>query len=396
MTNIKNHIRKLAREYFDEVVEIRRHLHRYPELSFHESDTARYLESLLHKMGLDSQRVAGTGLTGILGKKDESKKTVALRADMDALPVFEKNKVEYSSKYEGRMHACGHDAHSAMLIGALKILRELENACNGNIRYIFQPGEEKLPGGAWEMIQAGVLENPRPDLIIGQHVYPELNTGQLGFRPGPYMASTDEIYLTIKGKGGHGAMPNQYEDTVYLATLIIQSLQQIVSRKSPPTIPTVLSFGKIIANGATNVIPDEVYIEGTFRTMDEKWREKAHRLIWEISRSIVRPTTAKCDVQIKKGYPVLKNDEASTKQAEQYSKELLGKNRIKPLEIRMTAEDFAYYTREIPGIFYRLGVRNKSRGIISPLHSSSFNIDEKALETGMANMAWLAISFLNS
>jgi len=381
---------------FDEVVEIRRHLHRYPELSFHEFDTARYLENLLHKMGLDSQRMAGTGLTGMLGKKDESKKTVALRADMDALPVFEKNKVEYSSKYEGRMHACGHDAHSAMLIGALKILRELENSCNGNIRYIFQPGEEKLPGGAWKMIQSGVLENPRPDLIIGQHVYPELNTGQLGFRPGPYMASTDEIYLTIKGKGGHGAMPNQHDDTVYLATLIIQSLQQIVSRKSPPTIPTVLSFGKIIANGATNVIPDEVYIEGTFRTMDEKWREKAHRLIREISRSIVRPTTTECNVQIKKGYPVLKNDEASTKQAEQFSKELLGKNRIKPLEIRMTAEDFAYYTREIPGIFYRLGVHNKSRGIHSPLHSSSFNIDEKALETGMANMAWLAVSFLDA
>ncbi|MBS3807234.1 MAG: amidohydrolase [Bacteroidales bacterium] len=395
MTTLKNQIRKLARKYFEEVVEIRRHIHQYPELSFHEYDTARYLESLLHKMGLESRRVAGTGLTGMLGMTDESKKTIALRADIDALPVFEKNKLDYSSKYEGRMHACGHDAHSAMLIGALKILRDMEGHLEGNIRYIFQPGEEKLPGGAWEMIRAGVLNNPKPDLIIGQHVYPELSTGQLGFKPGPYMASTDEIYLTIRGKGGHGAMPNQYDDTVYLATQIIQSLQQIVSRKTPPTIPTVLSFGKIIANGATNVIPDEVYMEGTFRTMDEKWRDKAHRLIREISRSIIRPTTAECDVHIKKGYPVLKNDEPSTNRAVEYSKQLLGKTRIHPLEVRMTAEDFAYYTREIPGIFYRLGIRNKSGGINNPLHSSSFNIDEKAMETGMANMAWLAISFLS-
>jgi len=395
MTNIKNHIRKLARKYFDEVVEIRRHMHEYPELSFHEFDTAKYLESLLHKMGLETRRMAETGLTGMLWETDQTKKTVALRADIDALPVFEKNKLEYSSKYEGRMHACGHDAHSAMLIGALQILLDLREDITGNVRYIFQPGEERLPGGASEMIRQGVLENPKPELIIGQHVYPELPAGQLGFRPGPYMASTDEIYLTVRGKGGHGALPTQYDDTVYLATLIIQSLQQIVGRKAPPTVPTVLSFGKIIANGATNVIPDEVYMEGTFRTMDEKWREKAHRLIRDISRSTVRPTKAECEVQIKKGYPVLKNDETYTQLAMEYSRDMLGKSRIHPLDIRMTAEDFAYYTREIPGIFYRLGVSNKSRGITSPLHSSSFNIDEKALETGMANMAWLAISFLN-
>ena len=393
--HIRNQIRKLARYYYDEVVEIRRHIHQYPELSFHEFETAKYVENILHKMGLDSQRIAGTGLTGMLGKTDTSKKTVALRAEIDALPVFEKNKVEYSSKYEGRMHACGHDAHTAMLIGALKILKELEGHFQGNLRYIFQPGEEKLPGGAHEMIKQGVLENPRPDIILAQHVYPELNTGQLGFKPGMYMASTDEIYLTIKGKGGHGAMPHQYDDTVYLATLIIQSLQQIAGRKAPAAIPTVLSFGKVIANGATNVIPDEVYIEGTFRTMDEKWRQKAHRLIREISQSIVRPTEVTCEVNIKKGYPVLHNDEAATTRAMEYSRQLMGKSRINPLQIRMTAEDFAYYTPHVPGIFYRLGVRNKSRGIDSPLHAASFNIDEEAMETGMANLAWLAIAFLN-
>jgi amidohydrolase len=281
-----------------------------------------------------------------------------------------------------------------MLIGALKILRSLDDQYSGNIRYIFQPGEEKLPGGAKKLIEEGLLEHPRPDLIIGQHVYPELETGQIGFRPGPYMASTDELYLTIKGKGGHGAMPHQYDDTVYLATQLIQSLQQIVSRKAPPTIPTVLSFGKIIANGATNVIPDEVYMEGTFRTMNEEWRNRAHQLIGDICQATFEHTGAWCEVDIVKGYPVLENHEEFTRRAIAYSKELWGKGAVQPLNIRMTAEDFAYYTREIPGVFYRLGVANKERGIDSPLHSSTFNIDEEAMITGMANMAWLAISFL--
>ena len=391
---LKEHILQLAHQYYEEVRNIRRHLHKYPELSFQEYDTATYLENQLGKMGLESSRVAGTGLTGTLGKIDEQMKTVALRADIDALPVFEKNKLEYSSKHEGRMHACGHDAHSAMLIGVLKILRSLDDQYAGNIRYIFQPGEEKLPGGAKKVIEEGLLEHPRPDLILGQHVYPELETGHIGFRPGPYMASTDEVYLTIKGQGGHGAMPHQYDDTVYLATQLIQSLQQVVSRKAPPTIPTVLSFGKIIANGATNVIPDEVYLEGTFRTMNEEWRNRAHQLIHDICRATFGHTQAWCEVDIVKGYPVLENHEEFTRHAIEYSKELWGRAAIDPLTIRMTAEDFAYYTQNIPGVFYRLGVASKEKGIDSPLHASTFNIDEEAMITGMANMAWLTISFL--
>jgi len=392
--DIKNNIRRLADFYFDEIVEIRRHLHQYPELSFHEYETARYIEALLNRLGLSSERVTETGLTGTLRKVEPEARTVALRADIDALPIFEKTGLEYSSKYEGKMHACGHDAHTAMLIGAIKILKSLEDEYSGNVKFIFQPGEEKLPGGALKMIEAGVLENPRPDLIIGQHVYPDLTAGSLGFKPGPYMASTDEIYLTIKGQGGHGALPHQYDDTIYLATEIIQVLQHVICRKSSPRIPTVLSFGKIIANGATNIIPDEVYIEGTFRTMDEKWRNKAHRLIREMADSVVRPTTAKCELSIKRGYPVLVNDTETTEKAIQQSLQMWGKKSIESLNIRMTAEDFSYYTREIPGVFYRLGIRNKFKGINSPLHSSTFNIDENTLKTGMANLAWLAISFL--
>jgi amidohydrolase len=393
--DLKYTIRKLAEQYFDEIVEIRRHLHQYPELSFHEFETAKYLESLLNKLGLNSQRMTETGITGMLRRPEPSGKTVALRSEIDALPVFEKTGVEYSSKYEGRMHACGHDAHTAMLVGALKILKTLEEEYRGNIRYIFQPGEERLPGGAQKMIEAGVLDNPRPDVIIAQHVYPDLTAGSLGFKPGPYMASTDEIYITVKGRGGHGALPHEYDDTVYLASQIIHSLQHIISRKSPPTIPTVIAFGKIIANGATNVIPDEVYLEGTFRTMNEKWRKKAHSLIKEIADSVVKPSSAKCEVFIKNGFPVLKNDEEMTHKAIHYASQLWGKKNLETLDIRMTAEDFGYYAREIPGVFYRLGVRNKFKGITSPLHSSTFNIDENTLKTGMANLAWLAISFLN-
>ncbi len=391
---IHERIQQLAGQYFEQVVQIRRHLHQYPELSYQEYETAAYLEGELEKMGLKSQRLADTGLTGWLRNPQQGQRTIALRAEMDALPIEEKTGLAYASRYPGRMHACGHDAHAAMLLGALKILQSLDLPANGNIQYIFQPAEEKLPGGALKMIEAGVLEDPKPELIIGQHVYPDLPSGSIGYKPGAYMASTDEIYLTIKGKGGHAALPHECDDTVYLASQIIQSLQQIAARKAPPMIPTVLSFGKINAPGATNVIPGEVYLEGTFRTMDEQWREKAHQLIRQICESILQPTQTHCELHIKKGYPVLINDPQTTQKAMDYSSQLLGKENIEPLAIRMTAEDFAYYTQNIPGIFYRLGVANSSHKITPSLHSDTFNIDEQALQTGMANLAWLGYSFL--
>ena len=388
-------INALADQYFNEVVDIRRHLHQHPERSFQEHQTVQYLEKILQKAGISYEKPVDTGLTGLIKDHSHNKGIVALRADIDALPIEEKNTVAYISQNKGVMHACGHDAHTASLIGALKILKDLPDAYKGNVKFIFQPGEEKLPGGAKKMIEQGALENPTPAVIIAQHVYPDLPAGKIGFRPGPYMASSDELYITLHGSGGHGAMPQQTDDTVYLASQIIQSLQQVVSRKAPPTIPTVLSIGKIIGEGATNVIPEEVYLEGTFRTMNEKWRDRAHELIRNIVKSHGSTTNIDCRVDIVKGYPVLMNDENMTRRCMDYATHMMGKENVELLDIRMTAEDFAYYTRNIPGVFYRLGVSNKKQGIESALHTSTFNIDEKALKTGMANLAWLAISILN-
>mgnify|MGYP000412062764 CR=1 FL=1 len=393
---LKKRIFERAEHYFNYIVKIRRHLHQYPELSFQEFDTTHYIEECLTNEGFQFEKPIETGTTGLLRNDPGMSDTVALRADIDALPIEEKNEIEYASKNKGVMHACGHDAHTAALIGALMILRDLQTEFNGDVKFIFQPGEEKLPGGAKKMIDSGVLEKPVPSLIIGQHVYPDLPAGKLGYRPGPYMASSDEVYITIKGKGGHGGIPHQTDDTVFFASQMIQSLQQIVSRKAPPTIPTVLSFGKITGNGATNVIPEEVYMEGTFRTMDETWRAEAHALIRRIAENIVASGyDTQVDVSIIKGYPVLMNNEDMTRKCMEYSERLLGERNIETLDIRMTAEDFSYYTQKIPGVFYRLGVGNQSKGIESALHSSTFNIDEEALKTGMANLAWLTISYLN-
>lgn len=394
--NLKKSIQERAAHYFNTIVDIRRHLHQHPELSFQEYDTIHYIESYLINKGFNFEKPIETGIAGLLKGDTNSSQIVALRADIDALPIEEKNEIEYASKNKGVMHACGHDAHTAALLGALMILRDLKTEFKGDVKFIFQPGEEKLPGGAQKMIDRGVLKNPVPDLIIGQHVYPDLPAGKLGYRPGPYMASSDEVYITLRGKGGHGGIPHKTDDTVFFASQMIQSLQQIVSRKAPPTVPTVLSFGKIIGNGATNVIPEEVYMEGTFRTMDESWREEAHRLIRRVAESIVGPShDTHVDVSIIKGYPVLMNNEDMTGKCMEYSGQLIGENNVETLDIRMTAEDFAYYTQKVPGVFYRLGVANKSEGIESALHSSTFNIDEEALKTGMANLAWLTISYLN-
>jgi amidohydrolase len=391
MTLIKK-IRELTEKYFDETVQIRRHLHQHPELSYEEYQTSEFIKKELDKIGVSYQTIFKTGITGELHGNSRGP-VIALRADIDALPIQEKNEVSYKSIKDGVMHACGHDAHTAALLGTLKILNELKDYLSGSIKFIFQPAEEKLPGGAKQLIEAGVLNNPKPDLILGQHVYPDLPAGTIGLKSGVYMASTDEIFLTVSGKGGHGALPHKLNDTVLTASQIICALHQNTNRYAPANIPTVISIGKVIANGATNVIPDEVSIDGTFRTMDEEWRSQAHQLIRQTAESIAAPHGAECFVNIKKGYPVLKNDEGITNRISEFSREFLGENNIRDLEIRMTAEDFSYYTHEIPGAFIRLGTSTPDTGMDSPLHSSTFNIDEAALKTGMANMAWLAISF---
>ena len=275
--DLKSTIRQLAANNLEQVVTWRRHLHQYPELSFQEENTAKFVASTLSDLNIDFRDgVAGTGLIAEIKGIDPDVKLTALRADMDALPIQEENDVSYRSKNQGIMHACGHDVHTSSLLGAAKILKACENKFSGTVRLIFQPGEEQLPGGASLMIKEGALQSPKPGSIFGQHVYPELPSGKVGFKSGMYMASADEIYITIKGKGGHAAMPHKNIDPVLISAHVITGLQQLVSRAADSTVPTVLSFGAINGGFATNVTPNEVKLMGTLRTFDEDWRYKAH------------------------------------------------------------------------------------------------------------------------
>ncbi len=388
-------IKQKAEDYKSEVIAIRRHLHQHPELSFEEYNSADFIEIKLKEYGItNQQRIVKTGIIALIEGKNPSKKVIALRADIDALPILETNKVDYKSMNDGVMHACGHDVHTSSLLGVARILNELKNEWEGTVKLIFQPGEEKIPGGASLIIKEGGLENPKPSGIIGQHVYPQLEAGKVGFKSGMYMASADEIYVTVKGKGGHAALPQLNIDPVLITSHIIVALQQIVSRAAHPTIPSVLSFGKILGNGATNIIPDEVKLEGTFRTMNEEWREEAHVKMKKMAENIAEGMGGSCDFEIKKGYPFLVNDENLTKGSKIAAIEYLGADKVVDLDLRMTAEDFAYYSHILPGCFYRLGIKNENKQINSGLHTSTFNIDEDALETSIGLMSWLAINEL--
>ncbi|MBK7939953.1 MAG: amidohydrolase [Lewinellaceae bacterium] len=365
----------------------------HPELSFQEVQTGKFVAARLLELGIKHQHgMAGNGVVALIEGKNPKKRVVALRGDMDALPIREANKVSYKSQNEGVMHACGHDVHTSSLLGTARILHELRNKFEGTVKCIFQPGEERLPGGASIMIREGVLEKPRPASIFGQHVHPPLRAGMVGLKPGIYMASSDEIYVTIKGRGGHGAMPQECIDPVAITAQVIVTLQQIVSRYGDPGTPSVLTFGKINSTGgATNVIPNEVKLEGTFRTMNEKWRAEAHKRMKKIAETMVKSMGGACEFNIHRGYPVLYNHEALTQRTKQWAIEFLGKDKVVDLPARMTAEDFAYFSQAMPACFYRLGTGNPERGITSPIHTETFDIDEAALETGMGLMAWLAI-----
>ncbi|MDB5227529.1 MAG: amidohydrolase [Bacteroidota bacterium] len=392
---LKDKIKNAADNCFDELVSIRRHLHEYPELSYNETETAKFISGKLSEYGIEHyNNIGGHGIVGLIKGKNPSKKTIALRADMDALPIEEKNDVAYCSKNKGVMHACGHDAHTTSLLGASKILNELKENFEGTIKLIFQPAEEKLPGGASIMIKEGVLKDPDVQQIFGQHVLPQLETGKVAFRSGIAMASCDEIYITVKGKGGHGAVPHLAIDPVLIASHIVIALQQVVSRNTNPTLPCVLTIGKFIANGATNIIPDEVKLEGTFRTFDEKWRAEAKEKIISICNNIATGFGGSCDVVIDHGYPFLKNDEPLTAAAFQLAQEYLGSENVEEIPARMTAEDFSYYSQIVPACFYRLGTGNKAKGITSPIHTPTFDIDENSLKVGAGLMAWLAVNEL--
>jgi amidohydrolase len=392
---LKDTIKNLADTYFDELVAIRRHLHAHPELSYEEVETSKYIAKKLSEYGIEHEtNIGGHGVVGLIKGKNADKKTIALRADMDALPIEEKNTTEYISQNKGVMHACGHDVHTTCLLGAAKILNELKDHFEGTIKLIFQPAEEKLPGGASIMIKDGVLENPKVETIFGQHVLPQLETGKVAFKSGIAMASCDEIYITVKGKGGHGAVPHLAIDPVLIASHIVVALQSVVSRNANPTLPSVLSIGKFIANGATNIIPDEVRLEGTFRTFDEKWRAEAHEKIKTICHNTAAAFGGTCDVLIDIGYPFLKNDEATTQTAFELAKQYLGSENVEEMPARMTAEDFSYYSQVVPACFYRLGTGNAAKGITSPIHTPTFDVDENCLKIGSGLMAWIAVNEL--
>lgn len=389
-------IKSLAGKIESEVVANRRHIHAHPELSFEEYKTSAFVKMQLDKLGIPYQEMANTGVVGLIKGEKSSEKIIALRADMDALPIVEANDVEYKSKNNGVMHACGHDAHTSSLLGTAKILNELKADFGGTIKLIFQPAEERLPGGANLMIKEGVLENPKPTAVLGQHVMPLIDAGKIGIRSGKYMASTDEIYVTIKGKGGHGAQPQQNIDPVVIMAQMITALQTIISRSSDPRSPSVLSFGKVIANGATNVIPNEVYLEGTFRTLNEKWRAEAHIKMKKLAESIAEGMGGSVDFRIEKGYPFLVNEEKLTARVKEDAIAYLGAENVLDLDIWMAAEDFAYFSQVADACFYRLGTRNEARGITSSVHTPTFDIEEKALGISTGLMAYLAIKELGN
>ncbi len=389
-------IKSLSAEYLADTVKIRRHIHQNPELSFEEHKTAQYIAQELRNIGLTPQEgVAGTGLVAVIHGRNADIKTVALRADIDALPITELNDVVYKSQNPGVMHACGHDVHTSSLLGVGRILNNIKHEFEGTVKLIFQPGEEKAPGGASLMIKEGVLENPRVNSIIGQHVAPNIPVGKVGFREGMYMASTDEIYMKIIGKGGHGAAPHMCIDPVVVASNIIVSLQQIISRFRSPAFPSVLTFGKFIAEGATNIIPDEVYIEGTFRCMNEEWRADGLKKMRKMAEGIADAHGARCEFWVEKGYPYLENNPELTKSIRKHDTEYVGKENIVDLDLWLAGEDFAFYSQIVDASFYRLGTRNEEKGIVSGVHTPTFDVDESALEVGPGLMAYMAVKELS-
>ncbi|MBD0332995.1 MAG: amidohydrolase [Chitinophagaceae bacterium] len=386
---LQERIKHLAEKYAPEFISIRQHLHAHPELSYKEFETSKFIQNKLSEYNIPYEIKAETGVVGLIQGKKSTSRIAALRADIDALPIAEQNNITYKSKNEGVMHACGHDVHTTCLLGAAKILSETRDEWEGTVKLIFQPGEERNPGGASLLIKEGVLEAPNPECIFALHVNPQLETGNLSFRSGKVMASADEIYITIKGKGGHAAAPHLTEDTILIASHLVVSLQQVISRNNDPFSPSVLSITSFQGGFTTNVIPAEVKLMGTFRAMDEKWRFKAHELIRKQTTELVRAMGAEADVHIDVGYPAVFNDEQLNEQAKKIAKEYLSADKIHETEIRMGAEDFGFYAQKIPACFFRLGTGNKLKGITAGVHTPVFNIDENAIEIGIGIMAVL-------
>lgn len=386
---LQDKIKERASHYAPELIAIRRHLHAHPELSYEERETSAYIQQKLMEWGIPFQIMATTGVVGLIHGKNPEKRVIALRGDMDALPIQEANEVPYKSTKAGIMHACGHDVHTTCLLGAARILQETRQEWEGTVKLIFQPGEEKNPGGASFMIRDGALENPAPEGIIGLHVHPQLPVGKLSFRKGMVMASADELYITVSSKGGHAAAPNLTTDTILVASHIVVALQQLISRNNSPFSPSVLSICSMQGGHTTNVIPSEVKMMGTFRAMDEKWRFRAHELIKNLVEGIGKAMGAEINLKIDVGYPTVHNHDGLTDNCWKLAESFMGQEAVSETELRMGAEDFGYYSQVIPGCFFRLGVMNKEKGITSGVHTPTFDVDESAIEIGAGMMAWL-------
>ena len=389
MTSLINIIKEKSKQQWPDMVAIRRHIHAHPELSFQEKNTSLFIRNTLQQWGISSTVIGETGVVGCIEGKNPSQRTIALRADIDALPIQEENKVPYISTCKGVMHACGHDVHTTCLLGAVKILHETKDQWAGTIKFIFQPGEEKNPGGAKILIEQGVLKNPAPTSIFGLHVHPGLPIGEMSFKEGKIMASADEIYVTIRGKGGHAGVPHLTVDPIIMASQWVVSLQQIISRRKPPLIPSVLSICAMNGGNTHNVIPSEVKLIGTFRSLDEEWRYQAHEIIRKQSIDLIHAMGGEIDLHIDIGYPSVFSHPTPTNMAKALAETYMGASQIKETEIRLGAEDFGYYTQQIPGCFFRLGVQNTEKGIIHSVHTPLFDIDEKAIEYGVGIMAWI-------
>lgn len=382
---MKETILKYIERIEEEIIAIRRHLHQHPELSFEEVNTSRFIFEKLQSFGLEPQIIGKTGVVAVIKNErhDLSKGCVALRADIDALPILEKTELSFASQNEGVMHACGHDVHASVLLGTAKVLYQFKEHLESPVKLVFQPGEEKLPGGASLLIKEGILENPKVNKIFGLHVAPELKVGELGWRKGIYMASCDEVYIDIHGKGGHGALPQNCVDPIVIGASLIVNLQQVISRKADPRVPNVLSFGHFEGIGATNVIPSEVKIKGTFRTFDEGWRLQAHEWIRKYVYSHVESAGGTVDLKIEKGYPFLKNDPDAVDSFLENMTAITDQVRMVELDIRMTSEDFSYYSQEIPACFFRLGTSNNNENTHFSVHHPQFCIDERAIFSGI-------------
>lgn len=383
---------------FPKIVSIRRHIHQHPELSFQEYETSAYIQQQLRELGIPFEVVAQTGVVAVLtGQKSASDDIVVLRADIDALPIDEQNDVDYKSKNSGVMHACGHDFHTANLLGAASLLNDYKTEFSGKIVLLFQPAEEKIPGGAIQVLESGIMESFGGTIkaVLGLHVSPRVSVGKVGLRSGRFMASSDEFYFTIKGRGGHAAEPHRAVDPIMIGAQLLTTLQQVVSRKANPDVPSVLTFGRFIGDGAANVIPEEVKLAGTFRTMDEVWRKEALEMVAEIAATLPVSLGAKVEVEVRHGYPALYNDPALTQKVKTIIAETMGNSVPQDLEIWMAAEDFAYYSYRYPSLFMLIGTNNDDSTTQYGLHNPQFNLDEKAFETSIAVLVNAAISLLN-